>query len=103
MLSPVLVGLLQALGVVSYITLVATFIENVGRWFRPEDTFSGPILFLTLFSTSVLVCGLLALGYPVRLFWIEKKPKAAIAIVGYMALFLVIFVLGLIVSLASAT
>lgn len=95
MKNPVKVGLLQALGLAVYISLVASIIQNGNKLFGPINNFWGPILFLTLFSFSVLICGFIALGYPVRIFWIKKNPNLAIKIVGYTTGFLFIFLLAI--------
>ena len=91
------VGLLQALGLVAYISLVAFFFRNAVKWFGPMDNFTAPIIMLTLLSVSVLICGFIALGYPIKLFFIQKKPKKAIKIVAFTTLFLFIF-LSLIIA-----
>lgn len=87
------VGFLQALGIVSYITLVASFMQNGEKFFAPLGEFVAGIMFLTLFATSILVCAFITLGYPIRLFWIKKKPAEAIRIVMYMTGFLLLFFL----------
>lgn len=91
--SAIKIGFLQALGLAIYITLVAFIIQNGNKLFGPINNFWGPILFLTLFSFSVLICGFIALGYPVKLFWIKKNPNLAIKIVAYTTGFLFIFLL----------
>jgi len=91
--SPIKIGLIQALGLGVYISIVASIIQNGEKLFGPINNFWGPILFLTLFSFSVLICGFIALGYPVRLFWIKKNPDLAIKIVAYTTAFLFIFLL----------
>lgn len=91
MANVVLIGFLQALGVAAYITLVAFFFQNVAKWFGPVNNLFAPIIMLTLLSVSVLVCGFMALGYPIKLFWIKKQPKKAMKIVAYMTAFLFVF------------
>lgn len=93
-LKPELIGFLQAAGVVAYISLVATIMNNGSQVFGALDnSFFGPVVFLTLFAVSILICGFITLGYPVRLFWIEKKPAEAIKIVWYMTAFLALSLL----------
>ena len=87
------IGLLQAVGLIGYISLIATVMQNGERLFGQMDNVVGPIVFLTLFSFSVLICALITLGYPFKLFWIKKKPLEALRLVGYMALFLFLFLL----------
>lgn len=93
MKSPVKVGLLQAAGLAIYIALVGTFMFNANHWFGNIGNFLGPITVLTLFSVSVLICGFIALGYPIKLFWIKKQPQVAIKIVAYTTGFLFIFLI----------
>lgn len=100
MANVVLVGFLQALGVAAYITVVAVFMQNAIKWFGPLNNFLGPIIMLTLLSVSVLICGFIALGYPIKVFWIKKQPKKAMKIVGYTTAFLFVF-LALVVACLS--
>lgn len=93
MKNPVKVGFIQALGLAVYIVIVASFMQNAEDLFGKINNFWGPILFLTLFSFSILICGFIALGYPVKLFWIKKNPNLAIKIVAYMTGFLFVFLL----------
>ena len=97
MSNVVLIGLLQALGLASYISLIAVFIQNAIKWFGPLNNFTGPIIMLTLLSLSVLICGFIALGYPIKLFFVKKQPQKAIKVVAFTALFLLIF-LGLFIA-----
>ena len=90
-LSPAVIGFLQGLGLSTYIFLVASVMWNAEKWFGRADTFLTPVLVLTLLSFSVLVCGFLALGYPIKLFWIKKEPQKAIKIVAHTTLFLFVF------------
>ncbi len=53
------IGLLQAVGVGLYISLVALFVSNASHWFAPPGSFWGPLLFLTLFAFSAVVCSLI--------------------------------------------
>ncbi len=70
-------GIYQALGVVGYVSFVATVMENVEKIFgRVESSFLAPVTFLTLFSTSALICGLIVFYKPYRLFSDNKKREA---------------------------
>ena len=68
-------GLLQALGVVTYCALVGLFIWS--GWLFGLTVPLGPVLMLILFSFSVLVCGLLVFYHPYQLFFDGKKKEAA--------------------------
>ena len=96
------IGLLQALGLVVYCSMVATVMNNAERWFGKMDHVLGPVLFLSLFVVSALICGSVALGYPFLVLWEQKNTKKALKIVGFtigwlMVIVVVIFtILGLI-------
>jgi hypothetical protein len=87
------IGALQAIGLVLYIILVATAIQTVGQAFpdKSPNPALGMSLFLLLFVTSALICGAVALGYPIKLFFIENKRAEAMQIVGWTIGWLVAF------------
>ena len=87
-----LIALLQAVGLISYIALVAFVMQNAESFLDGTSEFLRAILFLTLFSTSALICGSITLGYPGYVLWKTKDAGRAMEIVAYTALFLVIFV-----------
>ena len=88
--------MLQALGLGMYILAVAGFMQNAEAWLGSVNEFTGPVLFLTLFAFSALVCGLITFYYPIELF-IDKKPKKAAQVVFYTAVFLFLFLIGILV------
>lgn len=68
---------LHSLGVVIYITLVATLMQNGDKLFgKTDNKFFAPIAFLMLFVFSALTCGLLVLGRPMYLYFSNEKEKA---------------------------
>lgn len=69
-------GLLNALGTLVYIIVVATLIQNGDRLFGDMDNFVGPIAFLLLFTLSAVVVGSLVLGKPIMLYLDGKKKEA---------------------------
>ncbi len=85
-------GLVAALGLAGYMLLVAGVITNGSRWFGKEDGYFGPVLFLSLFGTSVLICGLIVLSGPYKLF-VAKKGKEALMLIVWTTKWLAIFVL----------
>lgn len=94
-------SLLNSLGVVVYILIVVTVMQNANRFFGEEDTIIAVMGFLLLFSVSAAVVGSLVFGYPVVLFMGGQKREgimAAIATIGWMMLETVV-VLGVAVSL----
>ena len=91
-----LVSLLQSVGLVTYISLVAVVFWKGNEWFPKMNNYFGPLLFLTLFSVSALISGLIVFGYPFTL-WQSGKSKEALKSVGFTAMYLAIYVaLGLI-------
>jgi len=90
---------LQAIGIIVYCLLVAIIFWKGNEIFGKMNNYLGPVLLLSLLSFSVLVCGILAFGYPFKLFWIDRKPKDALNLVFYMAGWLGIFVLLVMLSL----
>ena|SRR3989338_7803035 len=90
------ISFVQATGLLIYCGLVALLIWNGNKWFGKVPNYIGPLLFLTLFTTSALVCALIVLGYPFYLLWEKKKTHDAIKLVSYTAFWSVLFVLTII-------
>jgi hypothetical protein len=97
--SPIFIGFLQSLGLSLYILLIALVIWNGEAWFGRIGNFLGPILFLSLFVVSAIICALIALAYPFIVFWDKKNTKEAMRIVFYTAGWLTLFVLIFLVTL----
>ena len=90
--SPKLIGLLQALGLVLYVTLFANGLRIISAWFPNVDGQKSvlPIIaFLLTFITSALICSSIALAYPVSLY-VHDKKKEAIQVVLWNIVFLLI-------------
>jgi len=88
-ISLLLLAFFQAVSLVLYCGLIGVIFWQGNKWFGPPYGFWGPALMLTLLVASVLICGLLGLGFAFRLFWIEKKPEKALKLVVYTTLWLV--------------
>lgn len=90
-------GFLQSLGVAVYISLVGLFMSNAEHVFGQLNGLTGPILILMLLSVSVLICGLIVLYKPYKLF-IAGKKKEALQTVIYTAVglfvILILYLLG---------
>lgn len=97
--NPVFIGFLQSLGLAAYCSLVATLIWRGETWFGRMGNLLGPILFLSLFVVSVIICALIAGAYPFIVFWDKKNTKEALKMVGYTAAWLALFVLIFIFAL----
>jgi len=95
--NPVLIGLVQALALVGYVSLVVLVMRSEPGGGEPE--FLGIMTILLLFSTSALVSATITLGYPIYLFWKQHEFKLAIKSVVSTAIWLVFFVLTLITTL----
>jgi len=91
------VAFLQALGLTVYCGLVGVLFWKGNDLFGPMQNYWGPVLFLVLFVASALISALLVLGYPIKLFWIQKKPREALKLVvcttAWLAFFVVLFLI----------
>lgn len=95
-------GLLDALGVFLYTLLVGYLMINGNQIFGkfPEPSLVGPAVFLCIFVLSALVTGGLMVGGPVYLYF-EKKKKAAIKLLAFNGVGLLILILGVMVWMIS--
>ena len=87
-------GLLQASGVAAYIFLVSLAIRYGKEIFGQMENIAGPAAFLTLFSVSALICGLLVFYHPYQLLFSGKKKAAADLVLlttAYLAGFFLLF------------
>lgn len=95
-------GLKQASSVAGYILLVVTVMANGNYWFGEDDRgMLAPLLALTVLSVSVLVCALLVLAEPYKLFMAKKGNEAlelVIATTKWLVVYLLILIVGIIVS-----
>lgn len=84
---PFTAGFLQAAGVVAYILLFASIAQHLQNAPDPSSSMIAILLFLLTFSFSVLVCGSLALIYPIFLV-VKKKWKDALLVIVWMAVWI---------------
>lgn len=91
----------QATGVVGYILLVVTVMSNARYWFGEDDRgILAPLLAITVFSVSVLVCTLLVLAEPYKLFIAKKGSEAlslVIATTKWMIVYLILLITGILI------
>jgi len=94
-----MIAFYQALGVIGYCSLVAMIFWRGGAWFGNVPNFFGPLLMLTILSTSAMICGLLVFAYPVKLYLKTKKYEQPIRIVlmtaAWLAVFSLLIMLGI--------
>ena len=89
-------SLLNALGTIAYVSVVAIIMQNGEKIFENINETIAPIAFLTLFVLSAAVTGGLVLGKPV-LMYLDNQKKEAIKLFLYtlcwLALAIVILLL----------
>jgi hypothetical protein len=95
-------GLMQALGIVGYITLFTIFITSANKYIPGPDPVWAPFVFLTIFCFSVMTCGLIVFYKPYMLF-VDKKPKEAGKLVLSTAKWLGLFALMIITTVFLIT
>jgi hypothetical protein len=100
--NPILISFLQALGLSSYISLVAVIFWKGNEWFGTMHRYLGPLLVLTLLVASALICGAIALGYPLQLALEKKRVNEAIKIVVYTILWILAFFSSIILIISAA-
>ena len=87
-------GLLQALGVTFYCSLVGLVMWKGNEVFGRVDSYLGPVTVLVMLSVSALVCGLLVFYKPYKLFFSDKKEEAVNVVVSTaISLFVVLLIL----------
>lgn len=92
-------GFLQALGVALYCSLIGVIFWQGENIFPKVNPYFGPVMFLLLFSTSVLICGLIVFYKPYRLFFEGNLPagrqgkKEALQLVLFTSLWLFCFLI----------
>lgn len=95
-------GLVQASSVAGYILLVVAVMANGNYWFGEDDRgILAPLLAVTVLSVSVLVCTLLVLAEPYRLFIAKRGNEAlelVIATTKWLVVYLILLIVGIIVS-----
>ena len=86
----VLLSVLNSLGVLVYVSLVALFFRNAERIFgNKPDNFLAPVIMLTLFVLSALITGSLVLGKPIMLYF-DGQKKESIKLLVYTAISLAV-------------
>jgi|SaaInlLV_10m_DNA_2_1039722.scaffolds.fasta_scaffold127088_1 hypothetical protein len=91
-LSSSYVGLVQALAVTLYVTLVSSFMNYMSRASFGQNDFLTAVMMLSLLVFSVALVGILLFGFPIYLI-INKKVKQALRILGYTFLWLLLIII----------
>lgn len=86
------ISFLLSLGVLMYVLAVSSIIQNGERTFGKINNLWGPVLFLMLFVFSALITALLVLGYPIWLYF-ENKKRNAVKLLFYNTGWLFLFVI----------
>ncbi len=91
-------AILNSLGVLIYVLIVASILNNANRIVEPMNKVIGPVVFLMLFVFSALLTGGLILGKPLLLYF-EGFKKEGIKLLIYTGVSLFILLLLLIAVL----
>lgn len=91
--NPLIIGLLQAVLVVVYCALIASFFVFADKNISEPKGVWGPAIMLTLLVFSAAVTGSIVFGYPAYLFLKDKQIKAALQILAYTLIFCLAFIL----------
>lgn len=91
---------LQSAGIVVYCGLIGLVLWQGNTLFGVVPNFWGPLLFLVLFSTSALICALLAFGNAFQFLYVKKEPQKAIKLVALTTIWLMLFVVLVLILLA---
>ena len=87
-------GILQALFITLYCSLVGLVMWKGDEIFGRVDSFIGPIAVLVMLSVSALICGLIVFYKPYKLFFANKKEEAINVVVSTaISLFVILLIL----------
>jgi len=87
-------ALVDALGILVYVAMVAYFMTHASETFGGEDKkFIDPIIFLLLFVVSASTTSLLFFGRPIYMYW-EGLKREAVKLLLYTLGFLILILLS---------
>ena len=89
-------GLIQALGVTLYCSLIGLLFWKGNEIFGNTPNYAGPVAFLILFIVSALICAAIVFSHPYKLFFEDKKKDAADLVLyttGWLFFFFIIILL----------
>ena len=101
--SPKYLGLVQALGHIAYVGLFAFLVHTLSpileaRFGEPTPAL-GMAFILLLLVTSALTCASIAFGYPVYLFFQDKKEISVQIVLWNIGWLIAVVILGLAIAL----
>jgi len=88
-------SILNSLGVLAYISLLVTFMNNTQRMFGKNDNAMTGVVALMIFILSALITGSLVLGRPIMLYLDGKKSEAVKLLFYTMASLFVLLLLAI--------
>lgn len=91
-------GLLHAIGVTLYVTVISLVMMRGDEWFGKMDSFVGPALMLMLLVLSAAITAFLVFGRPVLLYLDQKKQEALKLLgftIGWMAVIIILTMISL--------
>lgn len=88
-------GLLQALGVFFYCSLVGIIFWKGNYIFGEMSPYFGPLAILLLFSSSVLICAVIVLYKPYKLFIAGERKEALGTVISTAVWLFVLFLVFL--------
>ena len=88
-----LAAFFQAFGLILYCSLVAILFWQGNEIFGKVPNYLGPFLFIVIFSTSALICALITLGYPIKLYLKTDDIKKPLKLIIYTSIWLFVFIL----------
>jgi hypothetical protein len=98
-INPSTIGLLEALGVVIYCSLIATMLNSFEKTFIAPPGILGLILMLVLLVFSAAITGSIVFGYPAYLA-LHKKFKEALSILAFTAIYFLGMILIILILIA---
>ena len=94
--------MLQAAGLVLYVSLFASTVQQFGQWSMTRSVQVGPVLgitvFLLAFIISAIICSSIALAYPIFLFFGGKQKDAVKIVLSTLVWLIVFFIAFLIIG-----
>lgn len=91
---PYFIGFLQAVGIALYIGLFVIAATRIGPVLGQDRSLIPPIIFLTTFVASALICGSIMLGFPAWLA-LQNRFRDAVTVVASGIVWLLVILLAI--------